>query len=305
MGTPFAGNLDVPDPDSAQRRPTHRRVTQTRTSAGRIVAVSPFRCRLWELHDRLQDYVTEESCKAEIESFTMHRQLIPVLGRPLREDPDYDVELVYGARRLFVARHLGVPLQVELRDVSDREAIVAMDTENRHRKDISAYERGLSYRCWLRARHFESQDDIARALNISASQVSRLLKMAELPSVIVNAFVSPLDIRESWGLDLYRLWSNVSIRPAVGQRARALAERVPRLPANEVYQRLLRSPDTTVRSRRKHRDEVVLSARGTPLFRIRYQRTAVAVLLPAEAVSGNSLEQIRSVLAGILEPNVT
>jgi ParB family chromosome partitioning protein len=305
MGTPFAGNVDVPDPDNAQRRPTHRLVTQTRPSAGRIVAVSPFRCRLWELHDRLQDYVTEESCKAEIESFTTHRQLIPVLGRPLREDPDYDVELVYGARRLFVARHLGVPLQVELRDVGDREAIIAMDTENRHRKDISAYERGLSYRRWLRARHFESQDDIARALNISASQVSRLLKMAELPSVIVNAFVSPLDIRESWGLDLHRLWSNVSIRTAVGQRARALAERVPRLPAHDVYQRLLGPPDTTARSRRKYRDEVVLSARGTPLFRIRYQRTAVAVLLPAEAVSGNSLEQIRSVLAGILEPKLT
>jgi len=195
--------------------------------------------------------------------------MIPVLGRPLREDPDYDVELVYGARRLFVARHLGMPLQVELRDVGDREAIVAMDTENQHRKDIGAYERGLSYRRWLRARYFESQDDIARALNISASQVSRLLKIAELPSVIVNAFVSPL---------------------------RALAERVPRLPAHEVYQRLLTCPDTIARSRRKHRDEVVLSARGTPLFRIRYQRTAIALLLPAETVSGNSLKQIRSVL---------
>lgn len=196
METPFAGNRNVPDPDGAQRRPTHRMVTQTRTNAGRIVAVSPFRCRLWELHDRLQDYVIEESCKADI----------------------------------------------------DRELCNA-------RADDPRPWASATRRSGLRCR-----------------------------------------VRESWGLDLHRLWSNASIRPAVGQRARALAERVPRLPAHEVYQRLLTCPDTIARSRRKHRDEVVLSARGTPLFRIRYQRTVIALLLPAETVSGNSLKQIRSVL---------
>jgi ParB-like chromosome segregation protein Spo0J len=69
---------------------------------------------------------------------------VPALGRPLHGDLEFDVEIIYGARRLFVARHLNMPLQVELREMSDREALVAMDIENRLRTDISPYERGTA-----------------------------------------------------------------------------------------------------------------------------------------------------------------
>src|SRR5688572_30441481 len=110
-----------------------------------IVSISPFRCRVWEMHDRLEDYITAESCCTEIGSFEAHGQLVPALGRPVRGDPDYDLEVVCGARRLFVARHLGALLQVEIREMSDREALVALDIENRHRKDTSPYERGVTY----------------------------------------------------------------------------------------------------------------------------------------------------------------
>src|SRR5579862_9529454 len=122
-----------------------------------IVLISPFRCRMWALHDRLESDITEESCKAEIGSFQRHGQLVPVLGRRLRNDAHHDVELIYGARRLFVARHLNMRLRVELRSLDDRAAIVAMDIENRQRTDISPYERGLSYARWLSQRHFPSQ----------------------------------------------------------------------------------------------------------------------------------------------------
>src|SRR5262245_61544618 len=118
-----------------------------------IVAVNPFECRLWDLHDRLESQLTEKSCTAEIESFGKHGQLVPALGRPLTQDPTYKVELIYGARRLFVARHINSPLLVEIREMTNREAIVAMDIENRQRTDISAYERGLSYARWLRTGH--------------------------------------------------------------------------------------------------------------------------------------------------------
>src|SRR4030088_270940 len=153
-----------------------------------VISVSPFRCRMWALHDRIDTYVNETTCKMEIDSFHRHGQLVPVLGRPVRGDPDYDMELIYGARRLFVARHINVALMVEVRDLSDRDAIVAMDIENRQRKDVSPLERGLSYARWLRSGYFKSQDDIAQNLKISSSQVSRMLKLARLPSAIVGAF---------------------------------------------------------------------------------------------------------------------
>src|SRR6478672_420658 len=102
-----------------------------RISMGHILAISPFRCRMWDYHDRLETQLNEQCCRAEIESISRQGQLVPVLGRRLHSDPDYDVELIFGARRLFVARHLNMPVRVELRDLSDRDALAAMDTENR------------------------------------------------------------------------------------------------------------------------------------------------------------------------------
>ncbi len=115
-----------------------------------VILMDPFRCRMWDLHDRFEAAITEQSCKAEIESFQRHGQLVPVLGRPIRGDPQHEVELIYGGRRLFVARHLNKQILVEMRPMTDREAIVAMDIENRQRLDISPFERGFSYTRWLR-----------------------------------------------------------------------------------------------------------------------------------------------------------
>jgi len=268
---------------------------------GDIVRVNPFRCRMWPFHDRLGDYVTEQSCRAEIESFARYGQLVPALGRVLRDDPDCDVELIYGARRLFVAQHLNVPLHVELRDLSDRQALVAMDIENRHRRDISAYERGVNYARWLRTKYFNSQDEIAHALKISTSQVSRLLKLAQLPAVIVNAFASPLDIREGWGIELSKAWQDPQLRLLVGQRARALVNQTPRPSSLEVYQKLIAPAGAGKKSRRPRRDMVVSGGNGTPLFRIRYQRATVAFLLPTTAVSENSVNRIRQAVCDIME----
>lgn len=266
-----------------------------------IVKVNPFRCRVWALHDRLEDYVTEESCRAEIESFKTHGQLVPALGRPLSGDPGYDVEIVYGSRRLFVARYLGMQLHVELRKMSDKEAAAAMDIENRHRTDISPYERGLIYHQWLREGLFSSQDEIARALDVSSSQISRLLKLAQLPAVIVNAFESPLDIREGWGVDLHKAWQNEKLRQLVADRARALAVQSPRSRATQVYERLLAPSGAVARLKKRRSDEVVLGRWGGPLFRIWRQRNSVAFLVPAAMASPDMLEKARGAFQDILE----
>lgn len=267
---------------------------------GLIRHVDPFRCCMWSLHDRLEDHITEDSCKAEIESFLKHGQVVPVLGRPLRGDAMYDFELIFGARRLFVARHLNRPLAVEVREVSDREAIVAMDIENRQRSDISAYERGKSYAQWLCSGRFDSQDDIAHALGISAARVSRLLKIARLPSLIVKAFGSVADICESWGLILVEIWEDSDRREALAHQARAMANLSPRPPAREVYQQLLSGAGHGLRSRKRVSDEVVRNERGAPLFRIRNRRSSIALLLPMKNVSALRLQQLRDTVTDIL-----
>jgi ParB/RepB/Spo0J family partition protein len=266
------------------------------------VSIDPFHCRMWAHHERLEEHLTEESCRAEIESYVKHGQLIPALGRPLKNDPWHVVELIYGARRLFAARHLKRPLRVELRDMTDLEAVVAMEIENHHRQQASPYERGLCFSRWLQNKLFESQDDIARALTISKSQVSRYLRLTRLPSVVLSAFDSPTDIAESWGLDLINAWEDPQRQRTLARRARAIKTDPHRPSAREVYRYLM---DNSVHPKRKASmtllDEVVRGSNGDPLFRIRHQHRSIAVLLPNERVSKQSLHEIRTFLAGLLQ----
>lgn len=267
-----------------------------------IVSMNPFRCRMWSLHNRLESYLTEESCKAEIESFLKHGQLVPVLGRRLAGDPDHDVELIYGARRLFVARHVNAQLLIQLRQMTDREAIIAMDVENRLRLDISPYERALSYARLLRTGQFDTQEDLARSVGVSASQVSRFLKLARIPSVIVNAFESPFEICEGWGLDLIDALDDPKRREGTVCAARAISRRTPRPPARDVYQELLAAAANVRRLKaNSHCDEVVKDVAGKPLFRIKRQTSSIAVLLPLDSISLKSLERIRHAVTCILQ----
>jgi len=264
-----------------------------------IVAVNPFRCRMWEFHDRLEEHINAESCRAEIDSFEQHGQLIPALGRQVHGDPQFDVELIYGARRLFVARHLNAQLLVEVRKMSDLEAIVAIDMENRQRIDVSPYERGLSFAQWLRAGYFGSQDDIARALQISPSQVSRLLRLARLPSVILSAFGSPTTICETWGRDLLDCLDDSSRRQATINAARAIAQMEPRLQPREVHRQLMLAAHGR-KERRQVRDEVVKDELQRPLFRIRRGSRSVAFMIQMDQVTPPLLDEMRQAVANVL-----
>ena len=266
-----------------------------------LVTVNPFSCRMWPLHDRLESVISEETCRAEIESFAKHGQLVPALGRPLQGDPNHEIELIYGARRLFVARHLNTPLSVELRKMSDREASISMDIENRQRRDISAYERGRSYLRWLRAGLYESQEELGRAISVSKSHVSRLVKVAQLPSAVVGAFESPCDICEGWGLALTDALDDPRRRDQTLRAARALGRSNPRPPAREIYRMLLLASGPGRRVGTKLRDEVVKGSSGAPLFRIKQQRSTVAILLPLEGLSAESMRKIRSALVDVLD----
>ncbi len=270
-----------------------------------VVAVNPFRCRVWQMHDRLDDYINEVTCKTEIQSFLEHGQLVPVLGRRAMTG-DCDVELIYGARRLFVARHLNMPLLVDLRDeISDRDAAIALDIENRQRREVSPYELGLCYARWLRANHFKSQEDIARTLRISRAQVSRLLKITRLPSVIVGAFESGLDICEQWGLDLVDAIDDPHRRKHIIQAARAIAASSPRPPAREIYRCLLAATGSGRKPRPSSLDTVIKARNGDPLFRVRHRRASISLILRVDRVSKAALEDIQRSLAHILEGQTT
>jgi len=271
-----------------------------------VIQVSPFRCRMWDGHARLEEYINEETCQAEISSFLGHGQQTPVLGRPLDGRDGYDYELIYGARRLFVAQHLNVPLLLVSRDVSDREATAALDIENRHRRELSPYERGRGYLGWLRSGVFSSQEDLARSLNVSPSQVSRLIRVAQLPPVILSAFGSPLEICENWGRRMMDLLDDPQVRPAIVAAARIIAKESPRPAAVSIYRRLVAVYTETrgcaAGPQTESDDEVIKDRDGRLLFRIRHRQHDAAVLLPIGTVPEQVLlevvARVREILRG-------
>jgi ParB family transcriptional regulator, chromosome partitioning protein len=270
-----------------------------------LVWANPNRCRAWDKHDNLDDAVGETIGLKQIASAAAHLQVVPVVGRNIINDPHYDFELICSSRRLFVARHLSAPLLVDVRNLTDRDAATLIDIDNRHAADVSAYERGLSYERWLHCGLFKTQQELSEAFKVSAAQVSRLIQLARVPRVILSAFTSPADVRETWAANLHAIWHDPRTRPAAAARARLLAARPVRLPASIVYEQLVRSGEPFRRMARGPascgRDEVILAGDGARLFRIRHLRTAVAFVVPIAHVSSQSLSRIQALMSTVLQ----
>jgi ParB family transcriptional regulator, chromosome partitioning protein len=270
---------------------------------GSLMSVDPWRCRVWSLHDRLQDYLSEKNCAREIKGFEAHGQHTRVLARPVRDDPDHDLEVICGTRRLFVARLLKIPLLVEVRELTDTDAIIAIHVDSL-RKNTSPYERGLSYLEWIRAGYFNTQEELAATLKVHPSEVSRPIKLARLPCAIVQAFGNPTEIRECWGKKLTEVLADPMRKAPALRAARALAARPSRLPPRDVYRQLLASAAPTRPGGRKIinflRDQVIVGKDGAPLYRIRHQQDEIALLLSTDKTSAKKLAAIKRAIEHIL-----
>jgi ParB family transcriptional regulator, chromosome partitioning protein len=204
----------------ASRSQTLARIATGKTVADRTEWVDPARCRPWRLHNRDLDHLSEESCRDLIDSFlAAKKQRIPAIVRRLKDDPDYDFEIIAGVRRWWTVswlrghHHPEFEYLVTIQAVTDEEAFRVSDVENRSRKDISDWERAKEYTRALAEFYDGSQSQMAEHLNLSRSWLSRLLDVARLPDAIVAAFADTHDITVRVARD---------IKPLTGD-ARALA----------------------------------------------------------------------------------
>lgn len=269
------------------------------SGAERLVTADPFRCRAWDLNDRIEEYVTEESCRAEIASMERDGQLVPVVGRVLRDDPSFDIEIVCGTRRLFVARHLRIPIRVEIRQLTDQQAAAAVATENSLRKETSPYERGMWLAKLLRQGIYRSRDEMGRDLRITPTQVTRLLKFSELPALVIGAFPCPHDILESWSVELHKAW-NDERRRLLTERCRSLGKASPRPAAAAVYEMLVAAPTRAGRSGVQAARRIVKSPDGVTLLRFEHQRKEVVLRIPNALVDPAIETELTQVVSALL-----
>jgi ParB family transcriptional regulator, chromosome partitioning protein len=264
-----------------------------------IEEVAPASCTLWHFYERLGEELTSKSCEDLINSIGRHGQRQPALGRRVKGATGQEIELIYGGRRLFAAKALGINLLVDIRELSDRAGIVEMEIENRIRTDISPYERGMSYRRWLNARLFANQSEMAKELGVSEARVSRLLRYAELPAAVIAAFDSVSSIREEWAVALARQCRAPDKRPAVIRRARLMSEAAQRHPPHIIYRRLISQDGSGLP--KQVRDEVVTNAAGKAIYRISIHSKTVHFIVPRDGLSPLLVRELKRKLSSTLE----
>ncbi|WP_295455614.1 ParB/RepB/Spo0J family partition protein [uncultured Thiodictyon sp.] len=156
--------------------------------------VDPDRCRIWARHNRRYDLLSPESCGDLIEGFRQQGgQEFPAIVRRVAGGSDHEYEVISGARRHWTARFLKYDFLIEERELTDLEAFRLSDIENRHRLDLSDFERAVDYLQALDLYYEGSQKQMAMNLERSEGWLSRYLDLARLESAVVMAV---RDVRE-------------------------------------------------------------------------------------------------------------
>ncbi|NML19135.1 ParB/RepB/Spo0J family partition protein [Azohydromonas caseinilytica] len=143
-----------------------------------------------------------EALKAEIADARGNVQPIKVRPLPQAQADRVRYEIVFGHRRHRACLELGLPVLAVVQELGDRDLFTEMDRENRARKSLSAYEQGLMYRRALEEGLFPSLRMLAAAVGADAGNVSRAIRVAELPTEVLAAFGSPLEVQFAWASPL-------------------------------------------------------------------------------------------------------
>jgi ParB family chromosome partitioning protein len=239
--------------------------------------VDPARCRMWDEHNRDYAMLDEVRCQDLIESIKAQgRQEVPAIVRRVHNDPNFDFEVICGARRHWAISWLRAHnypefrFLVEIRDLTDEEAFRISDLENRARSDLSDIERARDYLRAL-ARHYEGkQNAMADRLKVSEAWLSRYLDLARLPAELVLAFPDPHELKIKHVTLLKPLLKPDERKNQVLAKARGLAKKAleerPQHPQDVI--RYLSGPAVAPKRSGKASVEVISSESGVPLLRI-------------------------------------
>jgi len=146
-------------------------------------------------------------------------------------------EIVFGHRRHRACLELGLPVQAMVEDLPEQQLFVEMERENRSRKDLSAWEQGMTYARALDEGLYPSNRQLAQAVGRDLGDIGKALSLARLPLAVVQAFRSPLDLQYRWAKPL----ADAQQRDPEGlvARAKALKSKVDKLSPKQIFDALV------------------------------------------------------------------
>lgn len=228
--------------------------------------VDPDCCRMWSRHNRRYDLLNESRCQDLIDGFkSQGRQEFPAIVRKVDNDPNYDYEVICGARRHWTVTWLRANnypdfrYLIEVRDLTDEQAFRLSDIENRDNEDLCDYERAVDYKEAL-GLYYKNQKEMASRLEVSEAWLSRYLDLAGIPERVVEAFGDITAVRTKHGRDLKpQLKSNRDRKRLIEQAASITEDQRKR--ASEG--RALLSGATVVKALLQQQEKKAPRSRGT------------------------------------------
>lgn len=159
-----------------------------------IVELDPQSLDASSISDRLSDDGEEyQELKKAIQETG---QSTPILVRPSLDGQRYSV--VFGHRRLKVARELGIPVKAVVKKLDDIASAIAQGQENSARSNLSFIERAYFAQNLLATGM--TKDVVRSALAIDEAMLSKMLGVVEVvPSPVIKALGASKKIgRDKW-----------------------------------------------------------------------------------------------------------
>lgn len=203
-----------------------------------ILEVETERVRISPQHDRLIEYLTEENTQELIESIRTKGQIEPAIARPLEKGDDADFEIVAGARRWWVCKHLKIKLRIEVKEMDDTSAF-EINWASNQRSDISAYEAARYIVHGLKEHYEGNQRSMERAIGISHQKIGRYLRLHSVLDFLEDAVEDPRQITLDHAERLSKYLKDRKTKEAVIKTARNLSKREELLSARKVVSQLL------------------------------------------------------------------
>jgi len=267
------------------------------SAVDRQISLNPNRVRVSRFVNRIEASFSTPEFEGLRESIRLTKgNQVPVIVRPVEGDPKADYEVVYGHRRRQACLEIGCELRAIVQPLGDLELFLLMTTENFFREDLSPFEAGSSYAMAMREGLFKTQSQLAEQLGKTAAHVSQSMRVAELPTEVVRAFSSPLEIQVRWAIALHSELERDSA--GVLGRARELAAGREGRSAAETFRALLPRAKT---AKTKALSVVV---KGKSLGTIEVARNgAVGIRLSRGAVKAERLPDLQKLLTTFFEAN--
>lgn len=171
-----------------------------------IVEVNPDLIDISFIKDRLSGDDEEfQKLKRSVEDST---QQTPVLLRPHPDDANRYM-IVFGHRRVRVARELNRPVRAVIKKLSNLEHVISQGQENTARSDLSFIEKALFAKRLMDDGY--DRDIVKSALTVDTTLLSRMLSISQKVDETVIEAIGPA---KSVGRDRWEAFKKLAILPA-------------------------------------------------------------------------------------------